>query len=303
MVPHAVACRAPAGMTHPLHVRFANGVELLGYDLPAEAVKQGGELRVRLYWQAHEPLSQNLMSYVHLDAPVTQETWVNDTKEQAGDMPSKGWPLGFYVVDDFRLKIPTGTPPVRASVNVGLLDEAGVRVPLAGGGDSVSLGGVAVEGSRRPGRDATASGVRLGDSITLEAYDARLEAADPASGASGPGVRLTLYWRSSRPVATDYTVFAHLLSGGAKQAQKDGPACAGACPTTAWTPGGLIEDTRFIPVPPGVAMDSLEVLVGLYDPQSGVRLPATDPQGARLPDDAIRLPVAAPSGATAALTP
>ncbi len=141
---------APAGMTHPLHVRFANGVELLGYDLPRGEVKQGGEVAVRLYWRTHEPLGENLMSYAHLDAPVTQETWVNVTKEHAGDMPAKGWPVGFYVVDDFRMGVPADTPPVKANLVVGLLDERGARVPLTGGGDSVSLGPISVRGAGRP---------------------------------------------------------------------------------------------------------------------------------------------------------
>lgn len=296
---------APATMTHPLHVRFANGVELLGYDLPREEVGQGDELAVRLYWRTHEPLDTNLMSYLHLDAPVTQETWVNVTKEHAGDMPAKGWPVGFYVVDDFRLRVPADTQPVRANLNVGLLEESGRRVLLANGGESVALGSVAVRGSRRPYErgEATELGYRLGDSITLAAYDADVIPADPGSGSERPAVRLTLYWRTAQPLAVDYTVFAHLMSAGGKREQGDGPACGGACPTTAWTPGGMIVDTRMIPLPPGVAMDAVDVLVGLYDPQSGQRLPATDRQGARLPDDAIRLEVTRPAAVTAAPTP
>ncbi len=130
-------------------------------------------------------------------------------------------------------------------------------------------------------------GARLGEDIVLEAYDA---AVVPADG-GGEAVRLTLYWRALRPVSKDYTVFAHLLSAGEKREQKDGPACAGACPTTVWTPGGVIADTRLIPLPPGLVPENLEVLVGLYEPQSGRRLPVTDRQGRRLSDDGVRLVV------------
>jgi hypothetical protein len=288
---------APASMTHPLHISFANGVELLGYDLPEGDARQRGELKVRLYWRTHEPLTQDLKSYVHLDAPATQETWVNDTKEHAGDMATKGWPVGFYVFDDFRLRIPSDTPPVRADLRVGLMDEKGARVPSVEGGDSVLLGQVAVQGAGQPDGmgKATKVGARLGDSVTLEAYDAALVPAEPGSGRPGPDVRLTLYWRTARPLSTDYTVFAHLLSAGQKVEQGDGPACAGACPTSRWTPAGVIVDTRTIPFPAGAAIDSVEVLVGLYDAQSGQRLPAMDRQGARLPDDAIRLQVTRPA--------
>ena len=141
---------APAGMTHPVHARFANGVELLGYDLRDTDVTQEGEVRVRLYWRTLEPLTENLRSYVHLDAPVTQLTWGDFTKDNAGDKPTKSWPVGFYVVDDFRLRVPGFTPPVRANLNVGLLDEHGAPVPLVDGGHSIPIGSVAVHGEAVP---------------------------------------------------------------------------------------------------------------------------------------------------------
>ena len=116
--------------------------------------------------------------------------------------------------------------------------------------------------------------------------------ADPAAGRASPEVQLTLYWRTARPLGTDYTVFAHVLdANGNRVAQKDGPACDGSCPTTAWTPGGLINDMHTIALPAGVPKDGLEVLVGLYELGSGQRLPAADRQGVRQADDAIRIPV------------
>ena len=136
---------APRGMTHPLHVRFANGVELLGYDLSRDTVRQGGQLAVRLYWRTHEDLEENLSSFVHLDSPAGNVTWANLTKEQAGDMPSRSWPTGFYVVDDFRLDVPENTPPVRAAIKVGLLDKAGRRVPLISGEDTATIGQAVVK--------------------------------------------------------------------------------------------------------------------------------------------------------------
>jgi len=178
---------APRSMTHPLHIRFANGVELLGYDLPRDTVRQGGELPVRLYWQTHEDLDESLGSFVHLVSPAGAVTWANLTKDQAGDMPSRSWTTGFYVVDDFRLGVPRDTPPVAATMVAGLLDEAGRRVPLAGGGDTVTIGQVAVkEGFRLfsvlPNRE---DAYRLGDHITLAGYRAVTEAEDR--------VRLTLW--------------------------------------------------------------------------------------------------------------
>jgi len=282
---------APRSMTHPLHVRFTNGVELLGYDLPQDAVRQGGQLPVRLYWQAHEDLDKNLGSFVHLVSPAGAVTWANLTRDQAGDMPSRSWPTGFYVVDDFRLNVPGDTPPVAATIVTGLLDEAGRRVPLAGGGDTVTIGQVAVkEGFRLfaalPNNE---DAHRLGEHITLAGYRAATEAEDR--------VRLTLYWQTDAPLDVDYSIFAQAVNEAEMiVGQADSPACEGACPMTSWTRGSTIVDTRVIPLPAGTPAEELHMVVGIYDLATGERLPVRDRRGADRPQRAIRIPVQDGSG-------
>jgi len=282
---------APRSMTHPLHIRFANGVELLGYDLPQDAVRQGGQLPVRLYWQAYGDLDQNLSSFVHLVSPAGAVTWANQTRDQAGAMPSKSWPTGFYVIDDFRLSVPGDTPPVTAEIVAGLLDEAGRRVPLAGGGDTVTIGQVAVrEGFRRfASRPNSGDAHRLGEHITLAGYDAWAEA--------GNRIRLTLWWRTDARLDMDYSIFAQVVNEAEMiVGQADGPACEGACPMTGWTPGSTIEDTRVIPLPAGMPDGELHVVVGIYDLATGERLPVRDRRGADRPERAIRIRVQDGSG-------
>jgi len=95
--------------------------------------------------------------------------------------------------------------------------------------------------------------------------------------------RLTLYWQTSAPVQTDYTVFVHSLdAAGALIGQADGPPLTNHYPTTAWQPGEIVQDSR--PIPPGD-----HFLVGLYDPLTGQRLSAFAADGTRLADDALRL--------------
>ena len=281
---------APQSMTHPLHVRFANGVELLGYDLSQDAVRQGGSLAVRLYWQTHEDLDEGLGSFVHLVSPGGAVTFANLTKDQAGEMPSRSWPTGFYVVDDFRLSIPGDAPPVAAEIVAGLLDEAGRRVPLAGGGDTVTVGQVAVKekfslfGARPNSGDA----YRLGEHITLAGYS--------ATGADDR-IRLTLYWQTDAWLDMNYSIFAQAVNDAeAIVGQADGPACAGACPMTGWTPGSTIEDTRVIPLPAGTPAGELHLVVGIYDLATGERLPVRDRRGTDRPERAIRIPVQDGSG-------
>ncbi len=282
---------APRSMTHPLHIPFANGVELLGYDLPQDSVRQGGQLAVRLYWRTHEDLGENLGSFVHLVSPAGDVTWANLTKEHAGDMPSRSWPTGFYVVDDFRLDVPENTPPVQATIRVGLIDTAGQRVPLANGENTVAIGQVVVKDRLRlfAVRPNSEDAYRLGEHISLVGYSAVTETED--------GVRLTLYWRTDARLPVDYSIFAQVMDQTeAMVGQADGPACGGACPATSWTPDSIIEDTRVIPLPAGARIEGRHVLVGIYDLATGERLPVRDRRGADRPERAIRIPVLAGSG-------
>jgi hypothetical protein len=76
-------------------------------------------------------------------------------------------------------------------------------------------------------------------------------------------------------------VFVHLLdAGGRIAAQSDGPPGAGRAPTDGWSPGDVVDDRRELAAPAG----EYRVVVGLYDPRTGVRLPATTEAGQPLGD-------------------
>ena len=71
----------------------------------------------------------------------------------------------------------------------------------------------------------------------------------------------------------DYTVFVHVRDeAGATVSQGDGPPAQGLYPTSLWQPGEIIRDERRVlldSLPPG----RYDLVVGLYDLNSGVRLP------------------------------
>jgi hypothetical protein len=228
-----------------------------------------------------------MRSFAHLDAPVTGTTWANQTKDQPGEKPSREWPEGFYVVDDFRIPAPPNTPPVSADLVVGLLTRAGQSIALPDGRERIALGRVAVRDARGPFErlPGAEGGYRLSETIALKGKRAERTSADE--------VTVTLFWQTDAPPAADYTVFAQVFNeAGEMVGQLDGPACEGSCPTSRWTPGGVIEDTRRIPVRAGAQGDGLRVAVGLYDPATGERLPVVDARGEATPDRAIQIEVA-----------
>ncbi|MFB0546697.1 MAG: 6-pyruvoyl-tetrahydropterin synthase-related protein, partial [Anaerolineae bacterium] len=73
------------GIGHPAHVNLGDEVLFLGYDLWDEKVRQGDELRLRLYWQALRPLERDYSSFVHLDAWPDLTTWAGSDNPHPGD--------------------------------------------------------------------------------------------------------------------------------------------------------------------------------------------------------------------------
>jgi hypothetical protein len=287
-------------MQHPVHARFTNGIELIGYDLETGEPRQGEAVGVRLYWRALEPQGTNVRPFLHLDAITGDATWANQTKVHPGDKPSSGWPLGFFVADDYRLSLPADTPPLTARLRVGLLDERGELVPLAEGGDLATLSEMRIRErtplalAALPGREQS---YRLGEAARLVGHSV---AVTGTQSASGPGLALdvTLYWQATSRLPADYTVFVHVLDNrGERVAQGDGPPVNGRYPSSAWQPGQIVVDNHRIPLPAGVdpaaPLGALRVVVGLYAAGDGARLPVTDARDARVADDQIVLTSAA----------
>lgn len=101
-------------------------------------------------------------------------------------------------------------------------------------------------------------------------------------------LNVTLTWLSLSPAQPHDTIFVHLGPPGLPPAaQSDGDAWLGMLPLTTLTPGSTIHEQRIISLPQGIPPGQYEVRVGVYNRLTGARLPATTPQGTRLPEDAV----------------
>jgi hypothetical protein len=104
------------------------------------------------------------------------------------------------------------------------------------------------------------------------------------------GLSVTLTWRGISPVQPHDTVFVHLgQPGHAPIAQADGDFWMGMLPLPILTPGGTIQEQRVVPLPEEMPPGQHAIRVGVYNRLTGERLPATTPQGSRLPDDAVTI--------------
>jgi hypothetical protein len=115
----------------------------------------------------------------------------------------------------------------------------------------------------------------FGDGVVLAGYQVKTSAC----GSDGCPVDIRLAWRASRTPIGYYKTFVHLVDRNGKiAAQRDQLPGGGDFPTAGWVIGQWIDDPQgTVMVPPG----TYEVVVGLYDPDSGRRLADSSGQDQR----------------------
>jgi uncharacterized membrane protein len=122
---------------------------------------------------------------------------------------------------------------------------------------------------------------RFGDAITLTQVKMRNNAAS-----AGDVLPFELTWQTNAPIDKRYKVFIHIGPADAPPiAQNDSEPSAGFMPTNAWRAGQPVTDRRGVWINAGETGDALGVFVGIYDPDTGQRLPITvngQPAGDRL---------------------
>jgi len=85
---------------------------------------------------------------------------------------------------------------------------------------------------------------------------------------------LTLVWRGLADMSESYRVFVHLIDAdGQIIAQSDAEPAAWNRPTTGWAAGEYVVDPHTLQLPEGQSLNDLVLRIGLYEAQSGDRLP------------------------------
>ncbi len=114
--------------------------------------------------------------------------------------------------------------------------------------------------------------IGFGETIVLEAV-CRPPGSDQIP--AGEPVLVQLDWRTSAPVAVRYKTTLQLLdSRNQVIAQQDAEPVGGARPTDTWNLGETITDKIGLPIPYGTPPGRYRLILALYDPATGQRLPA-----------------------------
>jgi hypothetical protein len=284
------------GVQHPARINFEDKIALLGYDLGGEPATQGDRIHIRLYWQALEPVGGDYSAFVHLDALPDLTTRAQSDNVHPGDaraqidVPVRNWTPESYVRDEHTVAIPAGALPVGYALRVGLYDRDGQRLSVLDEtgqvvDDAAFLQVLHVLARRKLNlRAADRTVYQLGEQIELAGAQIESTSLEP-----GDALRVALFWRAKESPAQDYTAFVHVLDDdGNLIAQSDHQPVGGAYPVSWWWPGQTVEDVHEISMQ-GVGPGTYRVAVGMYDLDSGERLPVADGTGNSLPHGQIML--------------
>ncbi|MBK8481906.1 MAG: glycosyltransferase family 39 protein [Proteobacteria bacterium] len=88
---------------HALIANFEQQVELIGYDLPASALR-GGKLPITLYFHVLGNVAPNYKLFIHFDAPDNR--FHGDHEPLAGKYPTQHWLAGDFIVDRHEVELP-----------------------------------------------------------------------------------------------------------------------------------------------------------------------------------------------------
>lgn len=289
--PRLSPAEAEVIVAHRLDWRLGNVARLVGYNVQPEVVAPGETLHVTLYW---EPLVQPMRNYtvfIHLFGMGGERIGERDTYPGLGNDPTIYWRPGEIIVDTIPVPVsPEAEGPVALEIEAGLYSlETGQRLSVTDPAGTVIeypiIGRVKLAQTGHSPTPTYPQLVRFADGTALVGYDLL-----PCPPAPGEALTVTLHWEPTGPLQSDYTVFVHLVdAGGTIVAQGDGPPRDGCYPTSLWGTDERFSDAHIIPLPGDLPPGEYALLVGLYNPTDGARLPlAAGGDTIRL-DESIRI--------------
>jgi hypothetical protein len=261
-------------------------VTLSGVNLDREEAAPGDPILVTLFWQLANgqelnELHAQLALHDQQDTPVA--AW--EVPPVRADWPTTLWQDGDFWRGQHLLRLPGGLESGTYTWQLQLYEAGRSGSPLPG--SPVELGTLRINAPQRLW-EAPALQIpleaQLGQRVTL--LGANLEPASVMDRALQPPATLTvtLAWQAQAEMETGYHAFLHLLRpDGSLLVQSDGVPANWTRPTTGWAPGEIVLDQHVLQIPQGTPPGAYQLVTGLYDPGTRVRLP--------LPNGATAVPI------------
>jgi hypothetical protein len=242
---------------HQLNVdQDLNDLTLLGYSQDRQEGVPGQQVLLTLFWRKPhsdgdpvDTLGLNLLD----GAGQVAQSWT--LPPVRADYPPQVWPAGAALRGQHALRLAGG------------LESGDYSFELAG----LPLGVLEITAPERQFEEPvydTIAGANFADQAELAGFTLETDPLSPQSKA------LTLIWRGLAEMPVSYRVFVHLVDeDGQIVAQSDGEPAAWSRSTTGWAVDEYVVDQHTLRLPDGLAMEDLILRIGLYNVESGRRLP------------------------------
>ena len=261
--------------------RMGDGIGVIEASLSAEAISQGGMLEAEIVWGSDRAPGKAWMTYLALIGPAGLE------EQRVAFEPCAGWSTAEWGQDAIaRAHVASRVDPFLESgtytVVVGLFD---AKTGKAAGG-VYKVGLVEVQTIPRvftPPYVEVEYEATFGTELRLLGYGLRR---------SDEQLDVMLHWQALRRMDTAYKFFIHLVNvdTGELTTQADVMPYGWTYPTFWWEAGEFVSDPISLSLA-DVPAGTYHLEVGVYDPDTGVRLPvdvASEPQ--LLAEDRLILP-------------
>lgn len=266
------------GDPQQMAARVPGQFELVGYKLEPPVFTPGDDLFITLYLRATEPVKNGFITGMHLVAPDGR-VWAWREEQTPRSLSGAWWQPGQVISERFRIPTTADVPSGAYSAETfwRAADDDDRQLPVFQGDDENVLDRVRLGYVVAPG-DTAVSGTTAVDAQ----FGEQIRLLETAVGPALPGRSLdvTLIWEALSPPAGDYTVFVHVLNqAGEVVAGHDGKPMENRFPTPAFRPGVRVVDRHQLALPADLPGGVYTLSAGLYQLESGERLPVWDTNG------------------------
>lgn len=261
------------------------GITLLGYaGLPNTPQLAGTDIGLRLFFakDAPGPTAQIYLSLLD----EAGEGVAGSQEWPLPAYPPNAWPDNALVQVPVMLPLPPDVPEGTYRLVAGIATDDGVRTsPTTLGRVTIKRRAVSVTPPQLD--ESVEPPVLFGSHVRLVGYGTTRE---------GDRLHVNLTWHIEQTLRPPHHIFVHLQNAnGERIAQADDPpiSVVGPAPSGSWLPGEYLTTQHTLTLPADAErLDGAALHVGLYNPQTLVRLPASV-DGVVQGDDAI-LPLTTP---------
>lgn len=133
--------------TQRVNETFANGIELIGFDLDSrQSFSAGSQIPLTLYWKSNGSINTTYKVFTHLLGDVYNADQNNflwgqqDNQPENGKRPTPSWRADEIIIDRYAIPFQLNAPAGRYRIEIGLYDPiSGERLLLTDGRDHLIL--------------------------------------------------------------------------------------------------------------------------------------------------------------------